>query len=118
MSGAARRRRKTTSNEAVTHPRRGAESEVRSHSAKSERIGMRAAPGTKALLRRAAACTNKSVTEFLLEAGVNAAQETLCDRRTFPLDDAQWRALIEILDRRAKRKPRLAKLLAEGDAPD
>lgn len=81
--------------------------------ARSERIELRTTPSMKALLQRAATCTHKNVTEFLLEAGINAAEDALIDRRIFRLDDAQWRAFQAALDRPVVRKPRLARLLAE-----
>ena len=68
----------------------------------------------KALRQRAVTFSHKNVTEFLLEAGVNAAKEALVDRRRmFRLDDAQWQAFQGILDCPVRSKPRLAKLLAE-----
>ena len=81
--------------------------------AKSERIEVRTTPTIKALLQRAAAFSHKNVTEFLLEAGTNAAEEALVDRRLFRLDDARWQAFQDVLDRPVRSKPRLAKLLAE-----
>jgi len=81
--------------------------------AKSERIEMRITPGMKALLQRAAMSSHKNVTEFLLEAGIKAAEEALVDRRIFRLDDAQWQAFQDALDRPVATKPRLARLLAE-----
>ncbi len=80
---------------------------------KSERIELRTTPGMKALLQRAASFSHKNVTEFLLEAGINAAEEALVDRRLFQLDDAQWQAFQDVLDRPVTHKPRLAKLLSE-----
>jgi uncharacterized protein (DUF1778 family) len=35
------------------------------------------------------------------------------DRRLFWLDDAQWQAFRDVLDRPVIKKPRLARLLAE-----
>ena len=81
--------------------------------AKSERIEVRTTPSTKALLQRAATYSHKNVTEFLLEVGINAAEEALLDRRMFRLDDAQWQAFQNALDRPVVKKPRLARLLAE-----
>ncbi len=81
--------------------------------AKSERIEVRTTPSTKALLLRAAASTHKNVTEFLLDAGVSAAGETLVDRRLFRLNDDRWQAFQEALDRPVVKKRQLAKLLAE-----
>ena len=81
---------------------------------KSERIEVPTTPNVKALLQRAAASSHKNVTEFLLEAGINAAEDALVDRRIFRIDDRQWQAFQAILDRRvAADKPRLTRLLAE-----
>jgi uncharacterized protein (DUF1778 family) len=80
---------------------------------KSERIDVRTTPGVKALLQRAAASSHKNVTEFLLEAGINAAEETLADRRLFRLNDEQWQAFNDALDRPVITKLRLAQLLSE-----
>ena len=81
--------------------------------AKSERIEVRTTPSMKALLQRAATSSHKNVTEFLLEAGIAAAEEALVDRRTFRLDEAQWRAFQNALDRPVVKKPRLARLLSK-----
>ncbi len=80
---------------------------------KSERIEVRITPSMKALLQRAATSSQKNVTEFLLEAGVSAAEDALVNRQMFRLDDQQWRAFQEVLDRPVSPKPRLARLLAE-----
>lgn len=79
--------------------------------AKSERIEVRATPAMKALLQSAAASSHKNVTEFLLEAGLAAAEMALADRRVFRLDDERWTAFQEALDRPVTTKPRLKKLL-------
>lgn len=81
--------------------------------AKSERIEVRTTPSMKALLQRAATSSHKNVTDFLLEAGITAAEEALVDRRMFRLDEAQWQAFQDVLDRPVVVKPRLARLLAE-----
>ena len=79
---------------------------------KSERIEVRTTPNTKALLQQAAASSHKNVTEFLLDAGISAAEDALSDRRIFRLDDRRWRAFQDVLDRPVTNKPRLARLLA------
>ncbi|GGG50688.1 DUF1778 domain-containing protein [Chelatococcus composti] len=84
--------------------------------AKSERIEVRTTPTMKALLQRAATFSHKNVTEFLLEAGIRAAEEALVDRRMFRLDDAQWQTFQDVLDRPVQSKPRLARLLAKRSA--
>lgn len=79
---------------------------------KSERIELRTTPAMKALLQRAAAVSHKNVTEFVLEAGLKAAEEALVDRRTFGLSDEQWRTFHTLLDRPVTPKPTLADLLS------
>ena len=79
----------------------------------SERIEVRTTPNVKALLQQAAVSSRKTVTEFLIEAGIDAAEDALADRRTFRLDERRWRAFQDVLDRPVTDKPRLARLLAE-----
>ena len=83
---------------------------------KTERIDVRASSPVKQLLQEAARASHKSVSEFLLDAGVTAAAQTLGDRRRFALGEAQWQAFQEALDRPVKSKPRLKKLLREPGA--
>jgi uncharacterized protein (DUF1778 family) len=78
-----------------------------------ERIDVRASAPVKQLLQEAARACHKNVSEVLLDAGVTAAAQTLADRRQFVLDEAQWQALQEALDRPVQSKPRLKKLLPE-----
>lgn len=80
---------------------------------KTERIDVRASASVKLLLQEAARACHKSVSEFLLDAAVTAAAQTLADRRQFMLDDSQWQAFQEALDRPVQSKPRLKKLLTE-----
>ena len=80
---------------------------------KTERIDVRASSMVKQLLQEAARVSHKNVSEFLLDAGLTAAAQTLADRRRFVLDDTQWQAFQEALDRPVQSKPRLKKLLSE-----
>lgn len=80
---------------------------------KTERIDVRASRAVKQLLQEAARSCHKSVSEFLLEAGVAAANQALADRRHFVLSEAQWQAFEQALDRPVQAKPRLKKLLSE-----
>lgn len=83
-------------------------------SSKTERIDVRASAQVKQLLQEAARACHKNVSEFLLDAGVTAAAQVLADRRQFVLDDAQWQAFQEALDRPMQSKPRLKKLLIDS----
>ena len=80
---------------------------------KTERIDVRASTLIKQLLQDAARASHKNVSEFLLDAGVTAAAQTLADRRQFVLDETQWQAFQEALDRPVQSKTRLTSLLRE-----
>ena len=80
---------------------------------KTERIDVRASTLIKQLLQDAARASHKNVSEFLLDAGVTAAVQTLADRRQFVLDETQWQAFQEALDRPVQKKTRLKRLLRE-----
>ncbi len=80
---------------------------------KTERIDVRASTLIKQMLQEAARASHKNVSEFLLDAGVTAATQTLADRRQFVLDESQWQAFQEALDRPVQNKSRLKKLLCE-----
>jgi uncharacterized protein (DUF1778 family) len=81
---------------------------------KSERIDVRASPPVKQLLQEAARAAHKNVSEFLLEAGIMAANQTLADRLRFELSPDKWDAFQAALDRPVKAKPKLKKLLSES----
>jgi uncharacterized protein (DUF1778 family) len=80
---------------------------------KSERIDVRASAPVKQLLQEAARVAHKNVSEFLLDAGIIAANQTLADRARFELSDEQWRAFQIALDQPVSAKPKLKKLLSE-----
>ena len=84
--------------------------------AKTERIDIRTTAAVKETLQQAASAAHKNVSEFLLDAAMTMAEETLADRRVFELDDEQWQAFQEALDRPVRHKPRLAALLTGSDA--
>lgn len=84
-----------------------------SNLSKTERIDVRASSAVKQLLQEAARSCHQNVSEFLLNAGVIAANQALADRRRFVLDDEQWQAFQQVLDRPVQAKPRLKKLLSE-----
>ena len=85
---------------------------------KSERIDVRASTSVKLLLQEAARASHENVSEFLLDAGVVAANQTLADRRQFVLGEAQWLAFQAALDAPTQAKPRLKQLLIEPGVLD
>jgi uncharacterized protein (DUF1778 family) len=80
--------------------------------ARSERVDLRLTPEAKRTLQQAAAVSNKTVSEFLLDSGLNAAFDALADRRVFQLDEKAWKAFMKELARPPKDNPGLRKLLA------
>jgi len=80
---------------------------------KDSRIDVRATAPVKQLLQEAARISHKNVSEFLLEAGINAAKQTLADQLRFELTDEKWSAFQEALDAPVNRKPELKKLLID-----
>ena len=80
---------------------------------KTERIDVRASGQVKALLQEAAKASHKNVSEFLLDAGIAMAHETLAEQRLFALTGDQWAAFQAALDRPVQDKPELRKLLTE-----
>ena len=80
---------------------------------KSERIDVRASGQVKALLQEAAKASHKNVSEFLLDAGIAMAHETLAEQRLFMLSEDQWGQFQAALERPVQDKPQLRKLLTE-----
>jgi uncharacterized protein (DUF1778 family) len=79
---------------------------------KTERIDIRTTQYAKRLLQEAARVAHKNVSDFLLENGIAAAEQSLADRRLFALNDTAWNAFQAVLDQPvAKSKPQLRKLL-------
>ena len=85
---------------------------------KSERIDVRTSRAAKHLLQEAARACHKNVSEFLLDAGLTAASLALADRHQFALDETQWAAFQEALERPIQAKPRLKQLLQQPGALD
>lgn len=80
---------------------------------KYERIDVRASTPVKQFLQEAVRVAHKNVSEFLLDAGVIAANQTLADRARFDLSDEEWLAFQATLDKPASAKPKRKKLLCE-----
>lgn len=84
-----------------------------SSSLRSEKLDLRLTRKAKTALRAAAAASNRSVSEFVLESALARADEALADRRTFGLNAAQWKAFLAALDAPPRPLPRLERLLKE-----
>ncbi len=80
---------------------------------KSVRIDVRASASVKELLQEAARVCHKNVSEFLLEAGISAANQALADRHHFGLNENQWELFQQALDRPVQLKSELKELLTQ-----
>ncbi|MFH0725292.1 MAG: DUF1778 domain-containing protein [Pseudomonadota bacterium] len=87
-------------------------------SSKSVRIDVRASAPVKQLLQEAARACHKNVSEFLLDAGITAANQALADRLRFELNETQWEIFQKALDRPVSAKPKLKKLLTQPGVLD
>ncbi len=83
---------------------------------RSERVDLRMTPAAKRTLMQAATAENKTLTEFLLDRGLQAAFDTLADRRTFVLDGERWAAFTAALEQPPADNPQLRRLLTRRPA--
>ncbi|EIC30077.1 MULTISPECIES: DUF1778 domain-containing protein [Methylomicrobium] len=80
---------------------------------RSDRIDLRIDPKAKEALQAAALLKHKTVSEFILENALSAANEVLADRRYFVLNAEQWEAFQAALDAPPRALPRLERLMKE-----
>jgi len=78
----------------------------------SESVDLRMTPDTRRTLERAASASNKSLADFLVDSGLDAAADTMSERRVFRLDEKRWDAFMVALDTPPQENPRLRALLA------
>jgi uncharacterized protein (DUF1778 family) len=80
---------------------------------KSRRFQLRATAGEESLIKVAAERQGVSVTDFILRAAREKAEEALADRTRFVLQEKQWKQFMDALERPAREKPRLRRLFLE-----
>ncbi len=86
---------------------------VEQRAARQSRINLRASTRQEQLLKRAAAATDRTMTDFVLETAVVEAERVLADRRWFLIDDERWDAFQHLLNQPARELPLLSALLAK-----
>jgi uncharacterized protein (DUF1778 family) len=91
---------------------------ARATASKDERIAVRASHAQRDLIARASRVSSTTVSDFVLKASLQRAEDVLADRREFRLPDAQWSALVAMLDRPPTERPRLRRLLTEPSVLD
>ena len=79
---------------------------------RTARLSLPTTPQQEAVLRRAAEASNKSMTDFILDSALQAAEQTLLDQRAFAMSDEQAHALLQLFDRPEQDNPGLKDLLS------
>jgi uncharacterized protein (DUF1778 family) len=80
---------------------------------RTDRIDLRIQPEAKEALQAAASLRHKTVSEFIIDTALGAADEVLADRRYFGLDAEKWEAFLAALDAPPRPLPRIEKLMRE-----
>jgi uncharacterized protein (DUF1778 family) len=83
-----------------------------SATARTSRLGLRATPEQEIVLRRAAEVAHKTLTDFILDAAYQAAEQTLLDQRLFMVSGSQYQAILDMLDRPETDNPGLNDLFS------
>ncbi len=66
--------------------------------AKDQRFNLRVSGRQEQLIRQAAAASDRTMTDFILESVVEHAERVLADRRWFLATEEQWAELQRLLD--------------------
>jgi uncharacterized protein (DUF1778 family) len=80
---------------------------------RSEKLDLRLTPTAKQMIYKAAAATQRSVSDFVIESALVRAEETLADRRHFGLNAEQWEAFMQALAAPPRELPRVKQLFNE-----
>jgi uncharacterized protein (DUF1778 family) len=80
---------------------------------RDRRFQLRATASEEALIKVAAERQGLNVTDFIIRAARERAEESLADQTHFVLNEEEWKLFMEALDRPARGKPRLKKLFSE-----
>ena len=81
--------------------------------AKQERMHIRLDAPTKLKLERAAAHTQKTLSEFVLGQALHAADEVIHEHETLTLNEADWGVFLDALDDPPKPRAKLKRAFAE-----
>ncbi len=79
----------------------------------TDRWEFRVAADADAFVRRAADASNRTLTDFVVEAAVVEADRVLGDRTRFVLEEEDWARFVDVLDRAPQENPGLAKLFSK-----
>ena len=82
---------------------------------KETRLSIRASEPEKAILVQAAQARRLNISQFVLQASLDAAHAVLVDQTEFRLPPEQWQAFCERLDEPARVIPALRDLFSEPE---
>jgi uncharacterized protein (DUF1778 family) len=85
---------------------------------RSERLNVRLSERDARLIRLGAEQRGLNLTDFILESACTRAEQELAEARHFELNSRDWQRFTAALDRPAKSKARLKRLLAEPSVLD
>lgn len=85
---------------------------------KETRLSIRASDPDKRLLAQAARAQNVNVSQFVLQASLEAARTILAEQTEFRLSPEQWEAFCRRLDAPPQSIPALGRLFAEPEPFD
>lgn len=85
---------------------------------KETRFSIRATWESKELIEKAAKKENKSVSDFVLENALSAAEAIVADDSSFSLDAEQWRKFLAALDASPRDIAALRQLLTKPSVFD
>ena len=85
---------------------------------KETRLSIRASDPDKVLLMRAAQARRVNVSQFVLQASLEAARTVLAEPTEFRLPAEQWDAFCRRLDAPSQSIPALSRLFAEPEPFD
>jgi uncharacterized protein (DUF1778 family) len=77
-----------------------------------ERWDFRVDPETDRLVRQAAETSDRTLTDFVVDAAVVEAERLLADRTQFVLAAEEWERFVDLLDRSPQENPGLEKLFS------
>ncbi len=82
---------------------------------KETRLSIRASDPEKSILMEAARARHTNISQFVLQASLDAAHAVLADQSEFRLSADQWKAFCQRLDAPAKVIPALKDLFSESE---
>jgi len=80
---------------------------------RNDRLNVRVTDAQKRLISRAAKSTHSSVSDFVLRSVCRASEQVLMEQTTFFLNEEDYVAFQEALERPAQYNPKLNKILKE-----